>query len=82
MERLRPFKVEFGHPNVPSTYRDRPLANFIMNVRKNRRQGILSEDRIRTLNEMGLTWNLKWRASRGAQAEGKMLKVETAGGRA
>jgi hypothetical protein len=63
MERLRRFKEEFGHVNVPSTYRDRPLANFIMNVRKRRRQGKLSKARIRTLNEMGLTWNFKWQAS-------------------
>ena len=59
IKQLRRFKKEFGHPNVPVSYRDQSLAKFLANLRKSHQRGTLSPDRLRTLNKLGMTWNLK-----------------------
>jgi hypothetical protein len=59
LNQLLEFKKEFGHPNVPSSYRDRRLANFIGNLRKSYRRGTLDPERLRVLSEMGMTWNFR-----------------------
>jgi len=54
---LLKFKNRFGHCPVPVDYPDNPeLATWAVVQRRNRRQGKLSEERIRQLDDVGFDW--------------------------
>jgi superfamily II DNA or RNA helicase len=51
------FKAQHGHCNVPVNYREDPsLGRFVANMRSQRRQGILSAERIAKLDKLGFRW--------------------------
>ena len=58
---LQAFKAEHGHCNVPQDYPDRSLAVWVYNCRRQRKQGKLSEDRIRRLDAIGFCWAMRTR---------------------
>jgi superfamily II DNA or RNA helicase len=52
------YKKRFGHCNVPQRWTENlQLATWISNVRRSRKQGKLSEDRIQRLNQIGFVWD-------------------------
>ena len=61
---LSQYKSEHGHCNVPLRWpMNRKLAVWVMQQRVARRQGRLSEERIKRLDEVGLVWDMpdkKW----------------------
>jgi len=52
------YKNIHGHCHVPHKYSENPqLGNWVNNQRQNKKQGILSKERIAKLNEIGFMWN-------------------------
>jgi hypothetical protein len=59
---LLAFKAVHGHCNVPSGYREDPsLAIWVFNSRRQRKLGVLSDDRIKQLDEIGFSWSVRTR---------------------
>ncbi|MDM8567017.1 Helicase associated domain protein [Candidatus Halobeggiatoa sp. HSG11] len=57
-QQLVEFQEEYGHCNVPLRYeKNKKLANWVGVQRKANKNQIISEDRIRRLNEIGFVWN-------------------------
>ena len=57
---LKAFKKEHGHSNVPTTYQRNPsLAIWVYNVRQRKKHGQLAEDKILSLDALGLCW-VRW----------------------
>ncbi len=62
---LLAFKGRFGHGNVPARWKENiPLGHWVAVQRDFRRKGMLSEERIRRLDEIGFVWNLADPAAR------------------
>ena len=56
---LKAFKKRFGHLDVPAKWNENPqLGMWVSNQRANRKKGILSEDRIRRLDEISFLWDV------------------------
>jgi len=54
---LKAFKKEHGHCNVSTKYRANPaLANWVAGLRRGKKGGRLSEEKIRTLDALGFCW--------------------------
>jgi len=66
LEEARKFREQFGNLQVPAKYKtknDYPLGKWINNARKRRSDGKLTEERIRQLDQLGMTWSVfdaKW----------------------
>ena len=66
LEEARKFWEQFGNLQVPAKYKtknDYPLGKWINNTRKRRSDGKLTEERIRQLDQLGMTWSVfdaKW----------------------
>ena len=66
LEEARKFREQFGNLQVPAKYKtkdDYPLGKWINNARKRRNDGKLTEERIRQLDQLGMTWSVfdaKW----------------------
>ncbi|MHB8522840.1 MAG: DEAD/DEAH box helicase [Limisphaerales bacterium] len=59
LEELRMFKQRFGHCNV-GTYGDYiPLGRWVVSQRVRRKKGVLGEDQIRLLDELGFVWDFQ-----------------------
>jgi hypothetical protein len=60
-ERLLAYKKRFGHCDVPARWpKDRPLAHWVDSQRGFRRRGMLSQERIQQLDEIGFTWSTRF----------------------
>jgi hypothetical protein len=58
-QELAAFKKQHGHCNVPRGYPvNRPLAYWVDNVRRRRKQGKLAKKTIRRLDKLGFCWSL------------------------
>lgn len=57
--KLKEFTIKHGHSNVPSTYSDKILAQWVSDNRKMRKHNKLSQKRIDLLNELNFEWDLK-----------------------
>ena len=56
---LRGYKKVHGDCNVPSTWpENKPLGWWVINQRRNFRNGKLSDHRIKRLEDMGFVWNI------------------------
>jgi hypothetical protein len=56
--RLMEFRKRFGHCHVPATWKeDRALGYWVTQLRYQRNKGLLSEARIRQLDEVGFVWD-------------------------
>ena len=56
-QKLRQFKEEHGHCNVPIGWpKDRPLATWVRSRRRDMKEGVLSKEHVRRLNEIGFQW--------------------------
>ena len=54
---LKAFKKEYGHCNVPYRYPPNPaLGEWVANVRRRKKRGTLTEDKILSLNALGFVW--------------------------
>jgi len=54
---LKEFTNKFGHPNVPSSFKEnKTLASWVNNQRINRKKEILAKERIEKLNELNFRW--------------------------
>ena len=51
---LREYKAEQGHCNVPQS--QGPLGKWVVNQRQARKQGKVSDDRVRNLDDLGFSW--------------------------
>ena len=66
LEEARKFREQFGDLQVPAKYKTKdsyPLGKWINNARKRRNDGMLTEERIRQLDQMGMIWSVfdaKW----------------------
>jgi len=59
-QELQTFVAEKGHARVPYDYADHPpLSSWVYQQRKTLREGRLSEDRRRRLDEVGPGWQVK-----------------------
>lgn len=68
LPQLRAFQEEFGHIQVPQQYTARDkLGNWVLEMRRKYREGVLSQDRIAALNRMGFKWSLRNRQSGGSK---------------
>ena len=56
--KLKQFKKENGHCNVPYNYKDKWLAIKVVNIRQQYRKGILSGSQIRTLEKRDFKWQI------------------------
>lgn len=56
-EKLKAFKERFGHCNVETGWDEDPLfAGWAIALRGQRRRGVLSDERIARLNDLGFVW--------------------------
>jgi hypothetical protein len=56
-KKLEAFKKRYGHSNVPSLWKGNPLlAAWVSNQRTQHRQGKLTTERIKRLEELGFEW--------------------------
>ena len=56
-EKLNRYKDLFGNCNVPAGWKvDPQLGNWVNTQRKRKKQGLLSEDLIKRLDEVGFRW--------------------------
>jgi predicted helicase len=60
--KLKAFKEQFGHCNIEAGWEDTMLLNWVRAQRTARNRGILSDERIACLNEIGFTWD--WQTAR------------------
>ena len=66
LEEARKFREQFGNLQIPAKYKTKdgyPLGKWINNARKRRNDGKLTEERIRQLDQLGMTWSVfdaKW----------------------
>ena len=52
------YKGQYGHTRVPQKYEENPqLGEWVIEQRKQMRTGVIREDRIRKLNEIGFEWD-------------------------
>ena len=61
LEEARKFRERFGNLQVPVKYKTKDgylLGKWINNARKRRNAGKLTEERIRQLDQLGMTWNV------------------------
>ena len=59
LERLKNFKKVHGHCRVPQRYEeDPPLGWWVKNRRKEKRQGVLSQEKETKLSEIGFAWTI------------------------
>lgn len=61
LSELKEFKIQYGHCDVPETYHDKALKNWVSGQRAKRK--VLSADKRKKLSELGITWVLidkKW----------------------
>jgi hypothetical protein len=56
-EKLKQYKQKFGDCNVPWNYKDIKLATWMGYLRSSKQ--IMSEDRIKRLDELGFCWKLR-----------------------
>jgi hypothetical protein len=57
---LKAFKRAHGHCNVPTNYpKDRSLAIWVANCRRQRKLGTLAQDRIERLDTIGFCWAVR-----------------------
>ena len=56
LERYRAFLETHGHGNVPESYHELKLVNFVAHIRKLYRMNLLSEERRRALDEAGFVF--------------------------
>ena len=58
---LKDYVLEFGHPNVPRTYSNKKLANWVMTQRQRRKtknsEDQLEENQINLLDKLGFWWD-------------------------
>lgn len=58
--KLKAFKERFGHCNVETGWKEAPaLAGWVGAQRMRRKKGMLYEERIRLLDELGFVWNFQ-----------------------
>ena len=56
------FKREHGHTNVPTGYKENPsLAVWVMNQRQTYKKGLMKEERIKKLENIGFKWKQRER---------------------
>jgi hypothetical protein len=56
--KLRAFQATYGHCNIPMVWsEDKQLVTWVSHQRRYRKQGKLSEERIRRLDEIAFVWN-------------------------
>ncbi len=56
LERYKAFRETHGHGNVPESYHELKLVNFVAHIRKLHRMNRLSEERRRALDEAGFVF--------------------------
>ena len=70
LESLREYRNRFGNCDIPRNWPENPkLSWWVQTQRQLHRRGKLSADRIRRLDEIGVTWT--WRKARGMTARFK-----------
>jgi Helicase associated domain len=58
--RLRQFRRCFGHCHVPSEWAENvDLGKWVVKMRRLNREGRLSREKLRRLNEVGFVWDVK-----------------------
>ena len=61
LEEARKFREQFGNLQVPAKYKTKEgylLGKWINNARKRRNEGKLTKERIRQLDQLGMTWSV------------------------
>ncbi|MCX6916266.1 MAG: Helicase associated domain protein [Verrucomicrobia bacterium] len=61
LEELRRFKKRFGHCNVGTYGEDIQLGRWVVSQRCRRKKGVLGEDQIRLLDDLGFVWHFQAR---------------------
>ena len=54
---LKDYVLEFGHPNVPRSYLNKKLANWVMTQRTEYSEDQLEENQINLLDKLGFRWD-------------------------
>lgn len=58
-EQLKAFKERFGHCNVVRGWKENPaLARWVNTQRVYRKKGLLSEEQVQRLDQLGFVWSL------------------------
>jgi len=71
LDALKKFKVEHGHTNVPKNEKCKQIGRWVNNQRQFYRKRVegetssLTEDRIKSLEELGFVWSMKKPVSEG-----------------
>ncbi len=55
--RLKVFKEQFGHCNVPRSHQEKSLFNWVWTQRQRRKKGQLTEKQINVLENLGIHWD-------------------------
>ena len=63
-EELKLYKSKYGHCNVPQTYNNQPLANWVQRQRAQFKQKKMSEERVNMLNAVGFRWSARKKLKR------------------
>ena len=58
-QKLKLFKERFGHCNTSTYGEDVPLARWVVSQRVRRKEGVLDENQIRNLDELGFVWDFQ-----------------------
>jgi superfamily II DNA or RNA helicase len=58
-QKLKLFKERFGHCNTSTYGEDASLARWVVSQRVRRKKGVLNEDQIRNLDELGFVWDFQ-----------------------
>ncbi|GFH44504.1 hypothetical protein CTEN210_00978 [Chaetoceros tenuissimus] len=58
LEQLKLYKSKHGDCNMPQTYDNQPLANWVKTQRSQYKHSSLSKERIKKLNDIGFVWSM------------------------
>lgn len=65
LKELQAFKKRYGHCNVPNIYPpNRQLGHWVLNLRARKKQGMLSQEAVRQLEDLGFRWAIRHRRFR------------------
>ena len=57
IDKLKNFKSEFGHVNVPITWEDKSLGKWVSHLREDKKNDKLDPVQIEELENLGIIWN-------------------------